>query len=389
MSLTRMAPALLAALVLAASLSGTAQAAPGCFGSRPTIAGTAGDDLLVGTDGADVIYGGGGSDTIRGGKGNDRLCGGGIGFDDVAGGRGRDLIDVAGYDQDETKVQEHYASAAGGPGRDRIEASGFWTVVRGNAGADSIHGRGAHLLFGDSGDDSLVASERPSTFFQGGAGDDRMADRTGTGVLVHWEAPRGVKVDLSAGTATGWGRDTISGFAFVLGSDFDDVLLGSDAAESLDGGRGDDRLAGRGGNDRLSGYEGADRVFGGAGDDEASGTTGRNPQGMSATGAGHRGPGADIIYGGSKLYGGGGDDSVIGGSGDDVVYGGSGDDDLHGYAGDDQLFGGDGADYLSGYWSMRASDADRDLGDTDSLDGGSELDDCFAGERYINCEIID
>lgn len=392
----RITRALLAAMAVATSLPATAQATPGCFGRRPTVVGTSGDDVLVGTDRDDVIYGGGGSDTIYGRAGNDRLCGGPAGFDRVWGGDGRDLIELSGYDTDETEVQEHYATAAGGAGPDRIRASGFWTMANGDGGSDSIHGREVHLLFGDSGDDSLVASDGRSTFIQGGAGDDRLVDRTGTGVLVYWAAPRGVKVDLAAGTATGWGRDTIWGFASVSGSDFDDVLLGSDAGEYLEGGRGHDRLVGRGGDDKLAGNEGADRVFGGPGDDYASGT-------LDCSGAGRPaecrladlvkgGPGADTVAGGSghdKLYGGRDGDTVIGGSGDDVAYGGSGNDDLHGYEGDDELYGEEGDDSLSGYWSNRATDVEHDLGDADSLDGGTGIDRCFAGERYTNCEIID
>ena len=59
---------------------------PGC-----TIAGTAGNDVLVGTAGADVICGLGGSDTIRGLGGSDTLKGAG-GNDRLIGGAGADIL---------------------------------------------------------------------------------------------------------------------------------------------------------------------------------------------------------------------------------------------------------------------------------------------------------
>ena len=59
---------------------------PGC-----TIAGTAGNDVLLGTAGADVICGLGGSDTIKGLAGNDTLKGAG-GNDTLIGGTGADIL---------------------------------------------------------------------------------------------------------------------------------------------------------------------------------------------------------------------------------------------------------------------------------------------------------
>ncbi len=45
-----------------------------CFGHEATIAGTAGDDLLIGTGRADVIVAGAGTDRVEGGGGDDIIC---------------------------------------------------------------------------------------------------------------------------------------------------------------------------------------------------------------------------------------------------------------------------------------------------------------------------
>jgi Ca2+-binding RTX toxin-like protein len=50
----------------------------------------------------------------------------------------------------------------------------------------------------------------------------------------------------------------------------------------------------------------------------------------------------------AKLFGGGGNDTLIGGSGADQVFGQSGDDDLQGKGGSDFVFGGSGNDELTG-----------------------------------------
>lgn len=64
-------------------------------GERPTVVGTAGDDVLVGTPGpdADLLSADEGDDVVRGGGGDDSLVSGGIGDDVVEGGDGDDHLD--------------------------------------------------------------------------------------------------------------------------------------------------------------------------------------------------------------------------------------------------------------------------------------------------------
>ena len=69
-------PSLLGGLAMVAllfTLVPTSGAAAGatCAGTRATIVGTPGDDVIVGKRASDVIQGGGGNDTIIGGAGAD------------------------------------------------------------------------------------------------------------------------------------------------------------------------------------------------------------------------------------------------------------------------------------------------------------------------------
>ena len=78
-----------------------------CAGQDTTIAGTAGNDVLLGTPGPDVFFGRAGRDTLKGLGGNDVICGGG-GADRLIGGAGKDrLIGQGGKD-----------SCAGNAGKD-------------------------------------------------------------------------------------------------------------------------------------------------------------------------------------------------------------------------------------------------------------------------------
>ena len=274
---TGAATALVTVVGLAVALPATASAAaarPRCDGEVATIVGTARRDDLAGTPGRDVIVGLGGDDRLRGLGGDDVLCGG----------PGRDRLE-------------------GGEGADRIFA-GRAGVVRHRAGTshrpDSIDG--------GSGDDYLdIGPERV---------DQRTFDVTG--LIGFGYSPVGVTVDLAAGTADGFGHDTIvlrPGLK-IFGSTHDDVLLGGPYADVIVGSDGDDLIDGRGGGDLLDGEEGRADAF----------------RGVS------------------------GDDTLVGGEGDDVLTAWRGRDDLEGGPGDDRLTartrgasqvrGGDGNDSL-------------------------------------------
>lgn len=114
-------------------------------GLRPTIVGTAGDDMLAGTSGPDIIFGGGGVDRIAGLGGDDVICGG-AGNDLITGGDGNDtLYGDAGNDQLTGAGGDD--KLFGGPGNDPLV---------GGDGKDELHGgTGTDSLVGGPGDDTL------------------------------------------------------------------------------------------------------------------------------------------------------------------------------------------------------------------------------------------
>lgn len=272
--------ALMAALLTPGSAASAAAAPlPTCGGVRATIVGTDADDRMVATPGDDVIVALGGDDTVLGRGGDDLICGG-DGVDELR----------------------------GGPGDDELhgERDGY----RNFRGSRYLQ---PDVLVGGRGDDLLDAGV-----------DDRRVHFGSFGVLRFDGAVRGVTVDLTAGTVTGQGADTLVPVTgpdcglgcygvIVVGSPHDDVLLGSEGGDFLVGMAGDDTIDGRGGIDELRGEDDtgrgpadADTITGGDGDDMLVANVGR-----------------DVLRGDE------GDDTVWStGGGPSEVYGGAGDDRL-------------------------------------------------------------
>lgn len=284
-----------ASVLLVGGLSTSAQAArPTCAGHPATIVGTSGNDTLRGTAGPDVIVGLAGYDRIDGAGGNDLICGG---------------------DDDDT--------IHGGPGNDRIDGGAGSDVAYGDQGDDILRGHnGADTLYGDAGRDRLfggygrLSDERGEEGFvvgnrlYGGPGDDeldpgsdpRSTQGPASGEILYQGAPRGVRVDLAKGVATGWGTDHIvyrRGMQ-VSGTPYADRMYGGQYADHLTGLAGRDLLVGRGGDDTLAGDQQVDM-------DQATMTANDDD-------TAYGGPGADFITSGSGLdhfYGGDGDDNIV------------------------------------------------------------------------------
>ncbi len=191
------------------------------------------DTFIDGGDGDDVLVGSGGNDWLLGGDGNDLLlgldgddgddgypCDGGNGDDIVEGGLGNDVL-------------------RGGPGRD---------ILRGGRGGDNL---------------------------SGGEDYDLLDYRTDGG-------PRGVTVDMPAGTATDSHGDTdalFDNFEVIRGTAEADTITGSTRrGMTIIGGAGNDTLAGgaadqadiiygQDGNDTIIGDNGSDILIGGSGND--------------------------------------------------------------------------------------------------------------------------
>jgi Ca2+-binding RTX toxin-like protein len=86
-----------------------------------------------------------------------------------------------------------------------------------------------------------------------------------------------VIVDLTAGTATGEGTDTLTGIGQVFGSKHDDTISGDANPNTLLGGPGNDTISGAAGDDTLNGMDGTDTLDGGDGTDTcANGETNTN-----------------------------------------------------------------------------------------------------------------
>lgn len=248
------------------------------IGPKPvaaTILGTQGNDTIMGTSRRDVIAGLGGDDTIDGRGGNDLICGG-EGNDHLTGGAGEDVLsgdagsnvldggtqpasgtDFAGYDASPVAVTASLATGrATGPGSDELHGI---EGISGSPFGDRLTGSGAdNVLLGQRGNDRL-SGLGGSDLISGTEGNDVMNGGPGADLAFYENAPRGVRVDLARGVATGWGRDRLGSFEDVVGSRHGDRILGSKAANFLWGLGGADLIDGRGGRDHAFGGPGRDR----------------------------------------------------------------------------------------------------------------------------------
>jgi Ca2+-binding RTX toxin-like protein len=307
---------------------------PTCFGSPPTIVGTEGPDQLRGTPADDVVVTLGGVDTYDGTLG---------GADKICTGDGGDTV-------------------LAGAGNDEIDG-----------GADS------DTVYGGQGDDNLVGGEGPD-------------------LLAYFVNPVGVQVDLAAGTATGAGTDRLSGFEWVWGSAFGDVLEGDDGPnffvpdvlQLLPAGS-DDVIRGGAGFDLVM-FEGAVRANLATGQATGEGNDRLTEiEGLFATRASTLvGNGArNFLFGGDEadvLDGAGRDHSLIGGAGNDRLSGGAGLDLIDGGGGNDAIDGGAGlgdvVTYLNSLAPIRASLASRR--------GRGDGSDTFAGlETIVGSQLAD
>ena len=80
-------------------------------------------------------------------------------------------------------------------------------------------------------------------------------------------SPAAVTVNLTAGTATGEGSDTLLLLENVNGSGAADTITGNGGPNTLNGNNGPDTLSGLAGNDSINGGNGNDTCQGGLGND--------------------------------------------------------------------------------------------------------------------------
>jgi Ca2+-binding RTX toxin-like protein len=330
MLISRRAVAVGALLALVGSLMLTpiAHAArPRCLGKRATIVGTNRSDRLRGTSRADVIVAKGGNDRIRGRGGNDRICAGG-GRDSVAAGDGGDRV-AAGSGSD---------FVLGGSGGDRIFLEGGVEEAGIGGGGNDVIDLGPGIFqfaAGQAGDDTIIGFEPeagPSLDFTG-----------------YFDAPGPVTVDLTAGTATGHGTDTLVSIDAAEGSEFDDTLIGTSGSNFLTGLGGNDTIE-SGGNtgdldspvtvfelrfDFLAGDAGDDSITGGAGANVIAHDLAPNGVDVDLQAGTSTGDGTDTLSGIQIALGTQFDDTLRGDNGDNVFEGEGGTDTIDGRGGVD------------------------------------------------------
>jgi Ca2+-binding RTX toxin-like protein len=243
-----------------------------------------------------------------------------------------------------------------------VALGGDDTITSGGSGGD-----GDLICAGDGNDVAIVNGGGYYNFtdVEGGAGDDRIQGSKGSTVEADYEiSPAAVTVNLGAGTASGWGNDTLVNVTIVWGSKLDDTLIGSARSDGIFGDAGNDTITGLGGTDDLGGGPGDDELNGGTGldmvdfFDAVKGVRASLAKGTASGGAGHDTFRAfEAVYG-SKYA--------------DVIFGNTAANYLDGWRGNDSLYGGNGRDMLRG-------DAGKDR-----ADGGPQRDVCSA-ERKIHC----
>jgi hypothetical protein len=109
------------------------------------------------------------------------------------------------------------------------------------------------IIYGEAGDDTIALTNGIAV---GGAGNDTIRALGSWATAAYWGSPKGVEVDLKAGTAKdGYGTvDTLVNVRVVQGSSYDDLMIGSGADENFFGGTGNNTVIGGGGKDTVSYY---------------------------------------------------------------------------------------------------------------------------------------
>jgi Ca2+-binding RTX toxin-like protein len=275
---------------LAAAAGSASAAAPKCFGKKATIVGTNKADVLKGTAKADVIVALGGNDKVTALSGNDLICGG-SGNDKLYGGPGFDLIQgEVGTDQlfgesgaDNLWGQEGNDTFNGGPGFNFALFIDAPNGVDVDLAAGEATGEGTDQLIAIQGvvgsdfDDTLVGDTAVNQF-EGLEGNDTIDGGGGLlsflDAVTYFNAAGPVTVDLTAGTATGAGTDTLSKIGVVHGGSFDDTVTGDANPNYIHGGDGNDTISSLDEDDWVFGEEGDDTIDAGNGNDLVDGGSG-------------------------------------------------------------------------------------------------------------------
>lgn len=281
------------------------------------------------------------------------------------------LIASAGDDELYGGIGEDWLN--GGADHDYLEGNDGHDFIAGGAGADAIHGGdGADIILGGG---NVVPA----------LSDDLLLDP---------KTPRvGASMDANGHVLVG-----TNGYTEIPG-DGPNYINGGAGPDWIHGGSANDFVDGGTERDSVVGEAGDDTIFGGAGGDFLSGDGGAhwwtNAPGFYI----HAAPqdhGADYLHGGDgddTVMGDGDGDTLIGGDGNDLLKGddngtlpdafhgadyldgGNGDDRLLGDGGNDVVLGGSGNDWVQGDFVSATALAHGD----DYLDGGDGKDTLLGG----------
>jgi Ca2+-binding RTX toxin-like protein len=271
------------------------------------LAGGAGFDLLAGGPGGDALSGGAGISDLASffgapgamtvdlaagtatGDGSDRLTGvediDGSRFDDVITGNaasnflceaGNDTLSGGDGDDDGLWGGDGNDALDGGLGEDfasfLFSSAGVTvSLTTGTAtgeGTDTL--AGIEDLEGSRQNDSLTGDAGPNVFWAA-VGNDTIDGSTGTDTVSYQFSQTEVTANLTTGTATGEGTDTLTGIENLNGSRSTDNLTGDAGPNVLHGLAGTDTISGSDGDDTLIGDEGTDTLDGGTGTDTCDG----------------------------------------------------------------------------------------------------------------------
>ena len=222
----------------------------------------------------------------------------------------------AGADEPTVMCDGKPATMMGTPGKDNLIGSDADDVIVGLGGNDTLNGGGGNdTICGFDGNDTIV----------GGPGDDVLFGGRGSDWLEYRSVDRHIVVDLGAGTAEGYGSDTVRSIENVWSSEPHNEIYGSNAPNIIQSYGGDEDVVwGRGGDDVLDAGRRFAEVHGGPGDDHLISGQYSAPGKAIMDG----GPGNDFIESGTNA-------TVTGGAGNDhirvraewtLVHPGGGDD---------------------------------------------------------------
>jgi Ca2+-binding RTX toxin-like protein len=248
-------------------------------GVQPTVSGgdaqgdnvSAGFENVTGSDANDTLIGANvapnADNTIEGGKGADKITGG-DGNDVLFGGDGNDTYDEGVAKNGNDLIGDDPATAANeDPGSDTVlyTARTNAVVVDLDGAADDGESSApaetdnvnTENVSGGAGADTIIGNATDNVI-AGNAGADTLDGAAGKDTADYSADTAGVKVNLTAQTASGGDAegDTIANFENATGGAGGDSLTGTDSENVLIGNAGNDRFVGRGANDTMKGGAG-------------------------------------------------------------------------------------------------------------------------------------